>query len=698
VVVGLSGRQNLVGRASVIASLLVAHGCGDDGVSADGSVDAAEEDAGIAIAPPDIPWLADGVPPIAFTPCPDGWREVETGGVTTCDPYPEAGPMECPSGEAHFPGEPGCAPIGEPCPSGDYADSLPADSPVVYVRADAPATGAMGTIDAPYATLGAVPWLSLAGTTVALAKGSYEGTMALSPTTRVVGACVAETILTGAATPATAVVATRSAGEAAYVGNLAIVAPPQAGVLTRHDQSLELEGVLVERAEAFAIGVSEVGSSVSARSLVVRGMGPDDLGRYGRAVWVESGARFEGSRLLFEDNREVAAFSTGGELVLSDVVLRATREQAADGTKGMGIAVQEGARLEATRLLVEGNLTAGVYISGSDATISDAVVRGTREEARTRADGRGIGVQDGASLEASRLLVDDNRGIGIGIWMSEMVASDLVVRGTRGHATDGRGGRGIGVEEGSRFEASELLVDDNRDVSLLAFASDVLVTDAVVRGTRERASDGGGGNGVDVENEARLEANRLLVDDNRSIGIGAYQASEVSLTDTLVRGTEPEEGTLFYGWGVHAQFSSRISGARVSIDGARELGLTAAGSSTVELDGVTIANVEQTASSMPNRVSGHAVSAIDGTVSLTNFHIHDATTCGLLVARSSVPSAPPSLDVSSGIVERTSIGACVQIDEYDLSRLMQDVRYRDNETSLASTNLPVPEPPPALEP
>jgi hypothetical protein len=43
-------------------------------------------------------------------------------------------------------------------------------------------------------------------------------------------------------------------------------------------------------------------------------------------------------------------------------------------------------------------------------------------------------------------------------------------------------------------------------------------------------------------------------------------------------------------------------------------------------------------------------------------------------------------------VAESAIGACVQVEGYDLSRLMTDVSYRDNGANLQATSLPVPEP------
>ena len=69
-----SATTRLSAAATWLAVACAAVGCSDGAaVAADaGPQDGASIDAGVGPAPPDIPWLADGVPPIAppvLTPC-----------------------------------------------------------------------------------------------------------------------------------------------------------------------------------------------------------------------------------------------------------------------------------------------------------------------------------------------------------------------------------------------------------------------------------------------------------------------------------------------------------------------------------------------------------------------------------------------------------------------------------------------------
>ncbi len=70
-------------------------------------------------------------------------------------------------------------------------------------------------------------------------------------------------------------------------------------------------------------------------------------------------------------------------------------------------------------------------------------------------------------------------------------------------------------------------------------------------------------------------------------------------------------------------------------------------------------------------------------VSVERIAIEGATLCGLHVAEGG------ELDVTGGYIRDNRIGACVQVDGYDLGRI-DSPRYEDNVTNLEVTSLPVP--------
>ncbi len=599
---------------------------------------------------PDIPWLDAGVPPIALAPCPDGWREVTTGDVTECDPYPEAGPAVCLRGEAHFPSEPGCRPIGDACPAGAFAEALPTDGPIVYVRADAPA-GGDGSIAAPYAALSEVGWTSLAPTTtVALGKGTYEGTLPLRAGVRVIGACVAETVVTGLDAPVRAVVTVTGAGDPALVRNLSIFGPPEHGVQVQGGRALTLDGVLVEGARGVGLAVPGAGNVLVVTDTVVRASTPEPSdGRFGQGITVLDGGRLEATRLIVEDNHDIG-ITVGGlgtTVVLADVVVRDTLSEVSNNRGGRGINVQEGAQLDAVRLLVSGNRDIGVFAGGADTsvTLTDAVIRDTQSDERDRIQGRGMNVQGAAHLHAIRVLISGNRDSGVLVSGagSEVILEDVVVRDTQPEESTNNFGRGLGVQRGARLEASRLLVSANHEVSVYASGSETTLV----------------------------------------------------ITDTLVRDTRPRARNLFGGEGIEAVGGARVSGSRVRIAATRTMGLSSFTGAVVDLSDVSIERVERAAcaeDACPETPYGYAVAALSGSMRLTRFSIEDAATCGVFLSLQGGSDQPPSMDLATGVVSDSEIGACVQVADYDVARLSQDVMYRGNTANLDSTSLPVPAP------
>ncbi len=750
------------------ALLWVLSGCGGDepatdAGAADANADAA--DGGVLVTPPDIPWLEDGEPPIVpalLTPCPMGWHEVAGGRVTECEPYLASGSEVCTAGEAHFPGEVGCRPVGDACPPGDWPVGLPG-SAVVYVKADAP-TGGNGTLAQPYSQISEVSWSSLTvGATVALAKGTYEGALPVRAGVTVIGACARETILTGLAAPVPAVVTVASRGEAAVLRNLTIADAPQRGVRVDGGRALSLRGVVVARVRDAALEVTGRDTVVVLEDTVLRDTDADALagtsgpgltvadgaqldatrllvsgnqdvgvevigagtevtlvdavvqdtrhlnGSGGIGVDVRGGAYFTATRLLVSGNRSAGIFAgeMGTRVMLTDVVAHGTRPAERDGSLGFGAVAMGGAHLEATRLKVSESHGVGIFIDGAGSTclLADVVVRDTESHTGSGHLERGINVQMGAHLEASRVVVEGNRGAGIFSTDggTKIVLIDAIVAETRRLSGGLVGGRGINVQNGSMLEGMRLLVTENQDLGLFAVGdgSTASLIDAVVRDTGPRETDGAAGDGIAVQDGAQLTGARLLVAANHNVGMLIFgSAAAVDITDTIVRETQSRSGDGGGGRGI-AVHEGRLEGDRIRVEDVRELAVSAVGGGEIDLHDVAILRtVPPTCSAgggCPESAFGHGAASVGGALRMTRFEVRDAVTCGVIVLEDPVSEAPASIDLSMGIVAASSIGACVQVDGYNLGRLTDGVRYVNNETPLDNTSLPVPVPLDAIE-
>lgn len=185
---------------SVAAALWL--GCsGPDADEPDGAPDAGPDAAppdagGFVPDPPAPPAPAMPAAEVALPdlgPCAPGWRAVGAD-PTICDPWPEGGRREdCAAGEAHLPGGAGCERIGSACPVGDWPEDLPAEGPL-RVRPGAE-PGGDGSALRPFATIADALAVATPGAVVALARGTYDETVAPSVAVTLRGACAAETIL-----------------------------------------------------------------------------------------------------------------------------------------------------------------------------------------------------------------------------------------------------------------------------------------------------------------------------------------------------------------------------------------------------------------------------------------------------------------------------------------------------------------------
>jgi hypothetical protein len=128
---------------------------------------------------------------------------------------------------------------------------------------------------------------------------------------------------------------------------------------------------------------------------------------------------------------------------------------------------------------------------------------------------------------------------------------------------------------------------------------------------------------------------------------------------------------------------------RVSIDGAREIGIMVHGpGSAIDAEDLVVQNVrvERCAESGCESQVG-AIGGFSGArFSASRFLVESGDLCGVWLQDGA------EMDLSSGEVRGHTIGACILVPDYDIDRLTDDVAYADNETNLESPALVVPVP------
>lgn len=503
------------------------------------------EEPAAAVAAPAIPWL-DAEGPVALA-CPEGWREVpdpDAGHV--CLPYEAGGARACGDGEAHFPGAPGCAPVGDPCPAeGDWPDvsDVPGGAPIVHVRFGE--LDGTGTRDAPFGVVAEAFEGVEAGTWVVLAAGTYV-LPAIPAGVSIRGKCAAETAVQNGppSQPAAVVVM----GGQVHVENVRVAPRLAPGVLASGaDTRLTLRGVVVDG--ALAIGLTaDAAARVDAEGLVVRDTAPTLLmgSPLGFGISVQGGAVVTAARVALTGNAGVGATVVGEGSVLALEDARLADGRPAGDAFGWGLLAAERGEARVDRAVVEGHRETGVSAIGAETvvTLADVVVRDTAAGGATRV-GAGLDAADGGLVTGARVLLDRNATRGALVRsVGRLELEDFVVRDTGAMGGDALPGDGIRLESDA---AAPTLATLSRGVvarstgrGLLAEGlSRISGTDLRIRGLAADV-EGDGDYGALAAERGSLELIRSVVERARGFGVlGLDLFTSVRLEDVVVRDTRP---------------------------------------------------------------------------------------------------------------------------------------------------------------
>lgn len=644
-----------------------------------GSADGGTSDAGMMAmpAPVAMPML---------TPCPDGWTEHQVAGVTVCDPTAGVGPQVCPQGEAHFVGTSGCRPVGVTCPSGEFAQGLPASN-VLYVR---PGGTGNGTQAEPFGTINEALGQAMDGTVIALAAGTYDEVVRLKTGVTLQGACAARTWIRPSTSGGASVRVPADVTNAALVG-VGIGPSDNAGaVIQGHAR---LEGVVVE--QAMAAGILVAGGRLVAQDTVVRGTRPQMDGTLGGGVTVLEGSEATFRRAVFEANHQYGLTLVGSQVELLDVASRANQEGAIPGL-GAGVVVQAGGILLGERIELSNGLGVGALVAdGAELDLIDAVIRGTRG---VRPSDQGFGISlDESRVSLRRTVVIDSEGTAIGVpeagdlTLANVVVADVV-------PTPDNPGWAVGVSAGgsARLMLSHVRISGTAAAGLsvngqlsdplgaILTATDLSIVDV--------ADLGISGLGLYLS-AVQADIERLHIERSVMAGVILMEHARLNLRDGVIEDTAPDPDDGHFGRGIEVSEDAEIEAERLRLVGQHEVALLFGGSGVSQLRDVLIRETWQRGcaeTSCADAPGGMGVSVYGGHVNLSRFRIEDVPLCGVQVA------ADGQLDLHDGWIADVSVGACVQVEDYDVSRLADDVVYDQAQTSIQLTEhaVPAPQPPP----
>lgn len=649
---------------------LVVAGCGGRDLVPGSDASAGGVDAGSASGP------ASPAAPMALR-CPSGLvASMLPSGAPTCARDPSL--PACAEASARFYDEAACTNVGPACPSGPFAAAPSGD--VVYVLAGA--SGGDGTEARPFGRILDALARARSGTTVLVGKGTYEGNLVLPAGVTLRGACTAETVLTasGIAAPAS-VIAARGAGSAIE----SITIGPSSGLCVQAEgasASLTLRGVVVR--DGVTVGISVVGATLTGSDVVVRRTRPDpSFGDMGFGVFAEVGATVDLERAVFEEQGDVGVLAVGGSTVtLRRAAVRDGRGAPA-GTGGSAVHAQDGSEVVVLEAELAGHGHGGMAaVVNSRLTARDVVIVDVLMNLPERLDGYGIDVEEGSTGIVERAIIAHARGSGITVRTGGTItASDVVVHDT-----------GIGVSGADRVTLDLARVEIAEPASGATIRGPGTTARIADLSLHDTTGADAGGFGLAFGNGGMLTLERAAITNTLVAGLLLNGAgTTATIDDAVVSSTQSWGAMQQWGRGIDVAGGASVELRRVVVEGNHEVQIAVSDASS-RLD-VTDARLSSAMArpcaetSCRDEAGGTALGAYyGGALTARRFAVDGAALCGVQVAFDA------TLDAAEGSVQRTLVGACVQVADYDLARVTGTVTYSENGTNVQSEGIYVPAP------
>jgi len=562
------------------------------------------------------------------------------------------------------------------------ADGFPADlpaCPALYVSEGA--TGGTGSRDQPFGTVTEALTAAALGDVVAIGVGTYRERVSLPSGVKVIGACAAGVTIRGADV----------GGAAASLRHVTLGGGLGSGLLAGPDSGISLDGVIVH--EASYGGIIIRGGSVTGHQVVVTdtmNVEVDD----GCGVAVRDGGSAEFDDLVIGRARADAIYVTGaGSTMTARRASIFDVRPDANGESGAGVLVAQSGSITLEDVIIDGARSVAVIGRlGGAATLAGVIIRNTEPKSSDSTFGRALSALDGTTIAATRLLVENNHDVGVFVEGGGSVInlSHAVIRDMKSRASNGGGGRCLNIQDGGVLEVDHALLVRCRDLGIFSdgAATRVEASDVTILNTLDQEIDPLGGWGAGAQHGAVLVLDRVDLEGSTEIGLYAHgdeamiDARDVTIRDTASHGTTGARGR-----GVSIQLGAQAAFERLLVEGSHEEGMVAIGAMTrIVGKDVTIRDTTSAACVVDGCDSGASnLSSFDeAEIDMTRFEFDRAEICGVWLDQGG------ALDLRQGTIRGNAIGACIIDDAFDINRISDDVRYEDNATNLDSPVLPVP--------
>jgi len=320
------------------------------------------------------------------------------------------------------------------------------------------------------------------------------------------------------------------------------------GVVSNNAALVLLEESVVRQNHTTGFAVQDDGFATIRMTVVRDNLSQTSDGLLGIGLLAQSRGTATIERSLLERNRgaALASMGLGTHVDGSDLVLLSTLTHADGEEAGIGAIIAEGATAELERIMVRRAEGLGINVIGLDTQLvaRDVVVREIQPRPIDMAAGRGIDIEGQATAELSRVLIEDVYGsailaVDIG---SEAVLTDIAARDIRSDARTRASGRGLTLQFGGCVEATRFLIEAARDVGILAYgegvelrAIDLAIDDTLPRECAvDTCADHRSGTGITASDTAIVDISRFRVAGSALAGLQIARGARITARDGLV--------------------------------------------------------------------------------------------------------------------------------------------------------------------
>lgn len=525
------------------------------------------------------------------------------------------------------------------------------------------------------------------------------------------------------------------------------------GIELQNGARLVAEGLAVERATEVGVVVSGAGTTLEANDLVVQQTLPRATDRaFGRGLVVNAGGTAQLQNALLRDNTEVGISLSGEGATLDAERLLILRTRPNVRTLlGRGLELKGGAQADLRDAILRGNHQLGLYISdaqsalvasrlqvdetqlatdnspsaggmrlqaGAAATLEQALFRNnnafgvevvgpgttlrfdrlsvadTAPSSSLTTTSGGLLAREGATATGDDLLLARNHGLAL--FISEAGSTADVRRAriwntlTRG--LDDRQGEAIHVADGGRLAATDLHLDNNREVAIdiRDTGSQVQLDRLLVEQTQPRASDGRAGRAIELSAGAELDVADAILRESHELALFVSgNATRFTADRLLIEATAPQPRTGLLGHGISLQGGATATLSDLLLRGNHGIALIVTDAATaVELHRVAIADTA------PHPADGRFGIGLGlynrATLRGDDIALLRNRRCALQVAGTGITLALDRIRLSG-----SEVGANLQADNFGLEVLqqaLQNEQYDGNGQDVAFLAIELPDP------